>query len=181
MIHRLWTRSRTSAVTHIPHHATVSNMHMLSDNALLCSSIQYGIVARSFPLTGKVVKGFLNALGMNQGAGFGNPNAEFMPDVTACSISSDGPTAHIIWGRRDGSLSIMLHPRTMDGARAATRIRSSRVEHEHRGAVNKAIFSTEASVCVTAGADGRAKIWNLSDPSSLLCLWTSPPGPGLVP
>ena len=88
---------------------------MMSDDALLSSSIQYGIVARSTPFTGKIVKGYLNATGSLQGFGVGNPNAEFTPNVTACALSSEGASAKIIWGFRDGSISVRWHMKTMGG------------------------------------------------------------------
>ncbi|KAI0027610.1 hypothetical protein K488DRAFT_6979, partial [Vararia minispora EC-137] len=175
---RRWLRSRTSMVTHIPHYATISDLHMLSEEAILSSSIQYGIVARSFPFNGKIVKGYLNATGMHHGIGFGNPNAEFLPDVTACSISSDGSSAKILWGRRDGSVAVMWHPRTMNSSRAATKINASAVEEEHRGAVLDAVFTADSSACVTVGADGFAKIWSLK---RFGCAWTSPHGPSPEP
>jgi WD40 repeat protein len=151
---------------------------MLSEVALLSSSVQYGIVARSFPFNGKVVKGFLNASGMHHGMGIGNPNAEFMPDVTACAISSESSSAKILWGRRDGRVSVMWHSHTMSGSRAAAKIHESRVEEEHRGAINDAIFVADNSACVTVGADGVAKLWSLKRFS---CVWTSPRGSSEVP
>jgi hypothetical protein len=161
-------------VTHIPHYAAISDIHMLSEDAVLSSSIQYGIVARSFPLTGKVVKGYLNASGMHHGLGAGNPNAEFAPDVTACVVSSDGASARILWGRRDGSVAVMWHPRTMSGSRAAAKICSSRVEDEHRGAVAAAAFAADGSACVSAGVDGVVKIWSLK---RFGAVWTSSRAP----
>lgn len=164
-------RSRTPAITHNPHHALVSSLYLLSENALLSSSLQYGVVARSIPLTGRVVKGFLNASGLHHGLANGNPNADFVPDVSACAVSSEGAGARIAWGRRDGAFGIMWHPRTMLGSRAAANISTSRPEQEHRGSVNEAVFVRGGESCVTVSADGTAKIWSTR---RFACVWTSP-------
>ncbi|TFY66774.1 hypothetical protein EVG20_g4314 [Dentipellis fragilis] len=149
---RRWQRSRNSTITHIPHYATVSDIYLLSDEALLSSSVQYGIVARSFPFTGKVVKGYLNAIGTLQGLGIGNPNAEFIPNVTACAMTSEGASAKIAWGFRDGSLTVI------------------RVEEEHQDAVESLKWSAGRDACITSGADGRIKLWSLN---RFRCVWTS--------
>jgi len=54
----------------------------------LLTSIQYGVVARSLPLTGKVLKGSLDAAGT--GIGIGNPNVEFTPNVCTYTLADDG-------------------------------------------------------------------------------------------
>lgn len=142
----------------------------MSDDALLSSSIQYGIVARSTPSIGKIVKGFLNATGSLHGVGVGNPNAEFTPNVTACALASESAAARIAWGFRDGSISVSWHMRTMSGGRAATRIEKSKVEEEHQGAVNDVVWTKDGKACVSAGADGKVKVWNVR---RFGCAWTS--------
>ncbi|KAI0060157.1 hypothetical protein BV25DRAFT_987335 [Artomyces pyxidatus] len=169
-LRRRWLRSRTPTITHVPHYASISRIHVLPDDALLSSSIQYGIVARSFPFTGKIMKGYLDTTGMRHGLGLGNPNAEFTPDVTVCVLASEGSTANIIWGRRDGSVSVMFHPRTMSGTRATARLHTSTVEDEHVGAVQDAVWVGDGAACLTAGADGRIKIWSTR---RFGCVWTS--------
>ena len=61
-------------------------MHLLAEQhngpAILSTSLQYGVIARSLPLNGKVLKGYLNATGTANGLGIGNPNVEFNPDVS---------------------------------------------------------------------------------------------------
>lgn len=142
----------------------------MSDDALLSSSIQYGIVARSTPSIGKIVKGFLNATGSLHGVGVGNPNAEFTPNVTACALASESAAARIVWGFRDGSISVGWHMRTMSGGRAATRMEKSKVEEEHQGAVNDVVWTKDGKACVSAGADGKVKVWNVR---RFGCAWTS--------
>ncbi|KAF8809805.1 DUF699-domain-containing protein [Phlegmacium glaucopus] len=95
-------------------------MHVMPSRALLTSSIQYGIVARSrsLPLTGRILPGYLDTSGGSRvGLGIGNPNAKFTPDISACAISSDGGTAKVVWGTRAGDVLFMNVPRAMDGGR----------------------------------------------------------------
>jgi len=169
-VHSRWVRSRNPTVTHISLHATISDLHLLSDDALLSSSVQYGIVARSFPFTGKVIKGYLSATGAFQGLGIGNPNADFTPNVTVCRLMSEGASAKVLWGFRDGSIAVMFYPRTMNGARTPAKSQHSGVEEEHRSAVLDAVWAAGGRACVTAGADGRIKVWSLRQ---LFCIWTS--------
>ena len=147
----------------------------MSDEALLSSSLQYGIVARSFPFNGKVVKGFLDTTGSLHGVGVGNPNAEFTPNVTTCALRSEGGSAKIIWGFRNGSISVITHARTMVAPRTPTKIHHSNVEEEHLGAVNDALWTSDGRGCVTGSADGVIKIWSIE---RLHCLWTSPVSAG---
>lgn len=167
---RRWQLCRATTVTHTPHYATISDIHLMSDDALLSSSIQYGIVARSTPSNGKIVKGFLNATGSLHGVGLGNPNAEFTPNVTACALASESAAARIVWGFRDGSISVSWHMRTMSVGRAATRMEKSKVEEEHHGAVNDVVWAKDGKACVSVGADGRVKVWNVR---RFGCVWTS--------
>ncbi|KAI0313061.1 hypothetical protein OF83DRAFT_1086591 [Amylostereum chailletii] len=163
-----WSRSRY--ITHVPHHADISAIHALSDEALLTASTEYGIVARSYHFTGKVIKGFLDATGMHHGLGIGNPNAEFAPNVTVCVLASEGASAKIIWGRRDGSMAVTTHPHTMNGSRAAAKISTSDGENQHRAAVQAAAWVADGQACITVSADGRLKIWTLR---RFACAWTS--------
>ncbi|KAH8835130.1 hypothetical protein DL96DRAFT_1572926 [Flagelloscypha sp. PMI_526] len=67
---RRWELSRTSTVLHTPLYARISSMHLISTTSsptLLTSSLSLGIVARSLPLTGKVIRGFLDASGTGNG------------------------------------------------------------------------------------------------------------------
>ena len=104
---------------HSPVHSYVNAIHPLANGGLLTCSLRYGIVARSHPLTGKVVKGFLSASGGGAGLGIGNPNLEFAPDATACALTSEGATARVAWGYRNGQLAIVIAKKAMDGKAAA--------------------------------------------------------------
>ncbi|KAL1708891.1 hypothetical protein EV121DRAFT_287140 [Schizophyllum commune] len=81
-------------------------MHPLSDGGLLSCSLRYGIVARSHPLTGKVVKGFLSASGGGCGLGIGSPNLEFAPDAAACALTSEGEQDLVVSAAEDGRVKI---------------------------------------------------------------------------
>lgn len=147
----------------------------MTSHALLTSSIQYGIVARSFPLTGRILPGYLDTSGV--GLGIGNPNAEFTPNVSACAISSDGGTAKIVWGTRAGDVIFMNAPRAMDsGRRNATDIRRCGIADGHDSSVLDAQWVVNVHsaalgwAVVTASADGRIKLW---DAKTAVCQWTS--------
>ena len=141
----------------------------MPSNALLTSSIEYGIVARSLPLTGKILSGYLDASGIRAGLGIGNPNAEFTPNVSACAMSSEGGTAKIAWGSRAGDVLFTNAPRALEtGRRSAADIRRCDIVDEHDGAVLDIKWDQE--YLATGGADGRVKLWNAKTVS---CLWTS--------
>lgn len=142
----------------------------MPDSALLSASIQYGLVARSYPFTGKVLKGYLNATGVPPGLSYDNPGTEPAPNLSVCILASDGTTAKVIWGKRDGSLSVLSHPRTMSGNRAPVRTHTSLVDQEHEDAVLDGTWAANGDAFVTAGADGRVKVWT-SKP--FRCAWTS--------
>ncbi len=74
----------------------------MPSNGLLASSLEYGIVSRSFPLSGKILSGYLDASGTRGGLGIGNPNAEFTPNISACGMGADGGTAKVAWGSQAG-------------------------------------------------------------------------------
>lgn len=166
-------------------HSDVAGMHLMSAAsfpALLSVSLRYGIVARSFPLTGKVLRGYLDASGTLNGLGHGNPNAEFAPDVTRCVITADGGTVRIIWGFRAGAVAVTTAQRAMDTARpTGARWARSRLGEAHEGPVEDAAWVPNSrsgpGYFVTGGADGLVKVW---DAKTVACLWTSPPKEGQV-
>lgn len=145
-------------------------------NSLLVSSLQYGVVARSYPLTGKVLSGFLDASGTRTGLGIGNPNAEFTPNVSVCVLASDAGTAKIIWGFRNGEVAVATASKAMDAVqRPAIEVIRCTADDQHEGAVLDAVWADELNaVMVTAGADGLVKVW---DAKKVRCLWTSEKNP----
>lgn len=142
----------------------------MPDSALLSASIQFGLVARSFPFKDKILKGYLNATGVPPGLSFGDPGTELTPNISACILASDGSTAKVIWGSLDGGVTILSHPHTMSGTRAPVRIHTSLVDQGHEGAVYDGTWAANGDAFVTAGADGRVKVWTAKP---FRCAWTS--------
>lgn len=139
----------------------------MSEHGLLTTSIQYGIVARSIPLNGKVLKGYIDASGT--GLGIGNPNVEFTPNVSACAMSSDGGTARVFWGKRNGEVALTVVNRVMD-SRAASKFIRCGVNEQHEGIVQQLVPDSETNTFLSAGADGRIKLW---DTKTLQLLWST--------
>ncbi|KAF8153956.1 WD40-repeat-containing domain protein [Crassisporium funariophilum] len=185
---RRWERSRNATTTHIPVNSPISSMHLMSSQSpvhyLLTSSLQYGIIARSIPLTGRILPGYLDASAsaavQGFGMGNGNPNAQFTPNVSACAITSDGGKAKVVWGTRVGDVLFMVAPRAMEGGgrtgRSGVEMKRCRVGDEHAGAVLDAQWLDSEWTVVTAGADGRVKLW---DAKTGTCQWTSPTKPNV--
>ncbi|KAI9435835.1 hypothetical protein H4582DRAFT_1968992 [Lactarius indigo] len=167
---RLWSLSVNAPILHDPLHARISAVHVMPDSALLSASIQYGLVARSFPFAGNVLKGYLDSTGVPPGLTYRNPSAELTPNISVCVLASDGTTAKVIWGRRDGSVCIVSHPHTMSGTRAPVRIHTSLLHEEHDSAVLDGTWAANGDAFVTAGADGRVKVWTTTP---FRCIWTS--------
>ncbi|KAK7677838.1 hypothetical protein QCA50_019150 [Cerrena zonata] len=177
-LRRRWERSRSTTVTHVPVHSTVSNIHLMPvpnaagelAYAVLSSSLAYGVVARSLPLRGYVFRGYLDASGTLNGLGVGNPNAEFSPDLTKCAMASEGGIAKVLWGFRTGAVAVTNAAKAADRTRqVSARWTRCQVTDAHDGAVEDAIWAGAAHA-VTGGADGRVKIW---DVRRMTCVWTS--------
>lgn len=144
-------------------------MELLSDSALpslLTASLQYGVVARSLPLTGKVIKGYIAA--SDTGLGVGNPNAEFAPNITACSISASANSAKTVWGFGNGEVAISHTIKVMDHLKTSSKMTRCRVEDEHQGKVVDIQWALNGAYFLTAGLDGTAKVWSAD---SVRCLW----------
>lgn len=163
-------------------------MHLMPHTTLLSASLQYGVVSRSYPLSGKILRGYLDASGTLNGLGIGNPNAEFSPHVTSIAMASEGGTAKIIWGFRNGEVAVTTAVRTMDPTavrtmdpRPASRLIRCRTGDCHEGPVECVSWATGIEGCVlfvSGGADGRVKLWEAK--TTLKCLWTSNKQPSLV-
>ena len=168
---RLWSRSKNAAaISHHPLPTSISLFHVMADYGLLSASTRHAIVRRSFPLKNKAIKGYLYGTGEPPGLGNGLPNINLMPNISACALSSDGTTAKVIWGRQDGSVVFVSHPRTMSGTQAPARVHTSAVRQEHDGAVLDGTWATSGDVFVTGGSDGRIKVWTVTP---FRCTWTS--------
>ncbi|KAJ6476028.1 WD40-repeat-containing domain protein [Mycena vitilis] len=144
-------------------------MHLMPSHGLISSSLQYGVVSRSLPLTGRILRGYLDAAGSGTGLGIGNPNTEFTPNVSACALGSDGGTAKIVWGFRNGEVAFTAASKAMDaGSRSAAKFSRCPVGDEHEGMVLDVAW--DGAAAISAGGDGRVKIW---DPKKSRCVWTS--------
>lgn len=144
----------------------------MSENSLLASSIQYGVVSRSNPLSGKVLRGFLDAAGTQNGLGIGDPNAEFSPNVCVCRLFSERSTAKILWGFTHGEVAVTTANKVADPSRiSAAKFSRSLISEQHNGTVVDAVWGEGGNVFLTAGVDGRVKLW---DVVRMRCLWTSP-------
>ncbi|KAF7759621.1 hypothetical protein Agabi119p4_11316 [Agaricus bisporus var. burnettii] len=148
-----WALSRSSTIRHIPVHSA------------------YGIVSRSLPLTGRILTGYINSTGPRIGNGVGNPNVEFAPNISTCVLASDGATAMVLWGKRNGEVTISTANKAVDLSRRGVGFLITRcsIDDEHGGPVLGATWDGN-NLAVTGGGDGRIKIWN---PQSMRCLWTS--------
>ncbi|KAJ7451731.1 WD40-repeat-containing domain protein [Mycena galericulata] len=144
-------------------------MHLLPAHGLITSSLQYGVVSRSLPFTGRILRGYLDAAGSGTGLGIGNPNTEFTPNVSACALGSDGGTAKIVWGFRNGEVAFTAANKAMDaGSRSAAKFSKCTVGDQHLGAVLDVMW--DGGNVITGGGDGRVKVW---DAKKSQCVWTS--------
>ncbi|KAF8467525.1 WD40-repeat-containing domain protein [Gautieria morchelliformis] len=145
-------------------------MHLLENVSLMTSNLQYGIVTRSFPLTGKILKGHLDASGTTNGLGIGNPNEEFSPNVSCVALSSCGGTGRIVWGFRNGDVAVTSAARVMDSNRPAARFKRCHVDDGHAGDVRCVIFTGREDELIVSGCShGQVKLW---DARHMRCLWT---------
>ena len=144
----------------------------MSEGGLLALSTQYGIVSRSNPLSGKVFRGFLDAAGTLNGLGIGNPNTDFSPNVCLCRIFSERSTAKILWGFTHGEVAVTTANKVADPSRTSpAKFSRSPIAEQHNGAVTDGVWGEGGNVFLTAGTDGRVKLW---DVAKMRCLWTSP-------
>ena len=144
----------------------------MSESGLLVSSTQYGVVSRSNPLSGKVFRGFFDAAGTLNGLGIGNPNAEFSPNLSLCRIFTRGNAAKILWGFTHGEVAVTTANKVTDPSRtSAAKFSRSLISEQHNGAVSDAVWGEGGDVFLTAGMDGKVKLW---DSTEMRCLWTSP-------
>ncbi|KAF8637159.1 hypothetical protein AX17_003063 [Amanita inopinata Kibby_2008] len=184
-LQRRWENSRSSSISHVPLPSAISCVHLMPCQVVLSSSLKYGIVARSLPLKGKVLGGFLsaegtaNGMGQGVGLGIGNPNVEFAPNTSTCVLASKGGSASLLWGFRNGNVAVVLVDRVMNPTRITTELMRCKLHEEHEGAVSDSAWDDGAVTAVTGGVDGRVKLW-FADP--LKCIWTSEQQlQGLVP
>ncbi|KZT58211.1 hypothetical protein CALCODRAFT_495314 [Calocera cornea HHB12733] len=182
MLIRRVQHSRNATVTHVPTHSAISShLYFPTTQAMLSASLAYGIVARSLPLTGRVLKGYLDAQGTFNGVGIGNPNAEFSVEVSTISLgkegdAEEGSTGRILWGFRNGDVAVTRGVKPSEVGRTARLVRSAAVDaHKHRV---EALAMGQSGTVASAGADGRVKLWDgAGSGHNLKCIWASSPAP----
>ncbi|PFH47443.1 hypothetical protein AMATHDRAFT_50310 [Amanita thiersii Skay4041] len=160
-LERRWENSRNSAISHVPLPSTISSIHLMPYQLALSSSLRYGVIARSLPLQGKILSGYLSPEGMPAGVGLGigNPNADFVPNATTCAITSQGGFASLLWGFSNGEVAIVLANKVMEARRITTDVMRCRVSERHEGTISDSVWDLDAVTAVTGGIDG--------------CIWTS--------
>ncbi|KAG8932542.1 hypothetical protein FRC01_013312 [Tulasnella sp. 417] len=187
-IHR-WRVSKAQTVSHSPHHSVGYPIYWSSEvSGLLSASTTYGVVARSSPATGATIKGrypsgissigslfivspgFLDAQGLMNGAGIGNPNVEFSPDVSAVSPVAVGGTAYVTWGYRNGSVAITYAPNFMELTDKHRAYKRCEARDAHGAQVSHIVFCDKTLSFVSGAWDGTVKLWS-ADPLNLL--WDS--------
>lgn len=124
-------------------------------------------------VTGKVLKGYLDAHGALNGQGIGNPNNEFSPDVSVITLhASGGGTAKVAWGFLNGDVAVTTAPKVMDLGKNAKFSRCRPVD-SHVGVVSCLAFGdaygSNAGTFVSACQKGTVKLW---DAYKMRCLWT---------
>lgn len=181
---RQWRKSRTPTVLSTPRVDIIKKISLSKQHRLLLSATEmYGVASRSNPWTGKVTKGYLDAEGTANGAGNGNPNAEFSPNVTTLNMSSD--SSNIFWGFRSGEVGMTTMSRQGTNPRGAIKSIRFTPRASHAGPVSAiaipfssdsdgahgpgrgperlrqaiAMLGDVASTFVTAGFDGTVRLW----------------------
>lgn len=170
-LHSRWERSRASAITYSPLTGQINDIRLVSENGLLTLSTQFGIVCRSNPLSGKIFRGSLDAAGTLNGLGIWNPNAEFSPNVCLCRIFSEKSTAKILWGFTHGEIAVTTANKVADPSRTSpAKFSRSLISEQHIGTVVDGVWGEGGDVFLTAGIDGKVKLW---EAAKIRCLWTS--------
>lgn len=181
---RRWRKSRSPAITTDMRVSSISAIAFSNAHSfLLSASKAHGVASRSDPFKGKVARGFVDAAGMLNGAGIGNPNAEFSPDVTALEVAGDA--SRIAWGFRDGTVALTLLTRQGSNPRGMVRSIRFSPRGSHVGPVNAVAFDLNkpgqsrkqqrrdamgdaGEVLVTGGEDGSIRLWS---PLRAVPLW----------
>lgn len=166
-----WQTSKAQTVSHNPHHSIGYPIYWSSEiSGLLSASTAYGVVSRSSPAKGATVKGFLDAQGIMNGAGNGNPNVEFSPDVSAVDLVAVGGTAYVTWGYREGSVAVTYAPNFMEITDKHRTYKRCEARDAHSAQVSHIVFCDKTLSFISGAWDGTVKLWS-ADPLNLL--WES--------
>ncbi|KAG8746986.1 hypothetical protein FRC10_002785 [Ceratobasidium sp. 414] len=187
---KCWERTKAPTVTHRPHRAPLTTMHVMQAGkntqgvplqpgncALLSASLTSGMVMRSYPFSGKVVRGHFDASSTTTALGLGvNPDfQEVFPNVSTLSLASTGGTGLVIWGLRSGSVAVTVAPRAMEVGCSARMIKCT-LNDAHKTRVDD-IFADEGingpEYFATGATDGSVKLWTFptSQRGQVCCVW----------
>ncbi|KAH8093127.1 WD40-repeat-containing domain protein [Cristinia sonorae] len=175
-----YEQSRSTPISHCPVQSIVTDLQYIPHHTspgLLAVSAEAHVVARSYPLNGKLLPGFLHA----STGGF-KPDKNFAPKVSKIAVTIHDGSARIMWGHKSGTVSVtnnlkrIVPPAPALREETASKGDWSRCtpEEQHDGPVEDAVWGAAtgelARYFVTGGADGRVKLW---DGQKVKCLWTS--------
>lgn len=130
-------------------------MYLLGERAhgpaLLSVSLSQRMVARSFPLSGRILSA------QSAGSFFGLTDGEILPTASACAIASESYDVHVAWGFVTGEVAVFTANRGIEqGRNFVTGVRC-RINDKHRGLVTS-IYWDELTL-VTAATDGEVRVW----------------------
>ncbi|KAG8897342.1 hypothetical protein FRB99_008216 [Tulasnella sp. 403] len=165
-----WEDSRSPAISHSPVRLECSPIRYIPGSSVLFTgSLARGVVVRSIPQTGKVLKGYLDAFRAVPTEG--NPNIpQVGSEVTAIAITEWRKNVYAVWAYRNG---VIAAASVSNGEEQFPSVASRRCSREdaHTSRVDH-ILCGQGNTFVTGGHDGRVKLWDLE---SVTTLWTSVP------
>ncbi|PVF96794.1 hypothetical protein CPB86DRAFT_708269 [Serendipita vermifera] len=166
----LWTQSDTRYIAHQPLLIPVPNIHMLQDEEhLMVAPEHFSWIFRTQPAKGKVLKGTFQPTLQNQA----HPLNDWNPP-SAGTMTSEGSLAKMAWGSQAGGVMVKAATKAIEphANRRALACRSG-MDDGHDGWINHIAWATNtgpAQYLITAGEDGRVKIWNAENAA---LVWTS--------
>lgn len=173
-----WSKSTTTFTAHNPLMIPVPNIHLLSDGESLFSAPDdFRWVLRTLPATGKLVKGHFQPTLSHQA----HPPPDWSPPATG-AFASDGGMIKVAWASQTGGVLVKTAPKAMapKAHRTATSVAST-LEDNHLGFIHHLAWGSSKTGCealISAGGDGRVKIWNAE---TCQALWTSEFAPDGAP
>jgi hypothetical protein len=81
-----------------------------------CNSLLLSPIQNCCLFTGKILTGYLDAP-ESLGLGNNNPITKFTSDITMCAMTNEGGTAKIVWGFRNGRVTIITTQKVISIAR----------------------------------------------------------------
>ncbi|KAG8746952.1 hypothetical protein FRC12_014176, partial [Ceratobasidium sp. 428] len=155
-----WGHTRAPTTTYRPHRTPLTSMHVMQvgkntqgvplqpeNCALLSASLATGVVMRSHPFRGKIVRGHFDASNVTTALGLGvNPNfQEAFSSVSSLALTSTGGTGLVVWGLRSGSVAVTVAPRAMEVGCSARMVKCT-LSDAHQVRVD--------DICIDDGVNG---------------------------